>query len=619
MTDRHRPQRRIGTAPPSRDNDRLPVAIHCVTPAMKSELSALLRDALATLTGNGVLPPGVAAQPRVEHTKNRAHGDFSTNLAMVLAKPAGQPPRVIAEAIVAALPTAAWLRAVTIAGPGFINFTLQADARWTVIGEILRAGEAFGRSDFGQGQPVQVEFVSANPTGPLHVGHGRGAAYGATVANLLEAVGFAVQREYYVNDAGRQMDILATSVWLRYLELGGIAFAFPSNGYQGDYVQDIAAALRREHGDRFELAAARLMADIPADEPDGGDKEAHIDALIERARTSLGPQAYRQIADKTLHVMVADIRDDLSRFGVTFDRWYSERSLVDSDAIDAVLQRLRARGHLYQRQGACWFRSSAFGDEKDRVVVRDNGQPTYFASDIAYHLEKLTRGFAVVIDVWGADHHGYAPRVKAALQAMGEDPQRLQVLLVQFANLYQGGERVPMSTRSGSFVTLRQLRKAVGKDAARFFYVMRRCEQHLDFDMDLAMSQSNENPVYYIQYAHARVASVLRQAAAAGVTHDTAAAAAHLDRLGSSYETALADRLARYPGCVRSAAETREPHQLAHYLRDLANDFHTYYNASKFLADDAGLRDARLNLILAVQQVLRNGLRLLGVAAPERM
>ena len=586
---------------------------------MKSELSTLLRDALAVLIDRGVLPPDSDTRPRVEHTKNQAHGDFSTNLAMMLAKPAGRPTRAIAEAIVAALPAVAWLRAVSVAGPGFINFTLQAEARWAVIGEVLRAGESFGRTGIGRGKTVQVEFVSANPTGPLHVGHGRGAAYGATVANLLEATGYAVRREYYVNDAGRQMDILATSVWLRYLELGGAEFVFPSNGYQGDYVQDIAAALRREHGGQFDLTAERLMAGIPADAPAGGDKEAHIDALIARARDCLGQHAYRQIGDVALQAMVADIRDDLSRFGVTFDRWYSERSLVDDGAVDRVVQRLRAAGHLYMCQGAWWFRSSAFGDEKDRVVVRDNGQPTYFASDIAYHVEKLARGFEQVIDVWGADHHGYVPRVTAALQAVGEDPQRLQVLLVQFANLYQGGERVPMSTRSGSFVTLRQLREAVGKDAARFFYVMRRCEQHLDFDMDLATSQSTENPVYYIQYAHARVASVLRQAKAAGMTHDPAVAVAYSDCLDSVHETALVDRLARYRNCLCTAAEAREPHQLAHYLRDLANDFHTYYNASRFLVDDARLRGARLNLIVAVQQVVRNGLHLLGVAAPERM
>jgi arginyl-tRNA synthetase len=466
---------------------------------------------------------------------------------------------------------------------------------------------------------VQVEFVSANPTGPLHVGHGRGAAYGAAVADLLEAVGFAVHREYYVNDAGRQMDILAASVWLRYLELCGEAVVFPANAYRGDYVWDIAATLHREHGDAYHVPVARVGEGLPPDEPDGGDKERYIDAVIARARELLGDNRYRFVFELGLNTILEDIRDDLEKFGVVYDEWYSERSLSERGAVQRAIERLRAAGQLYEQDGALWFRSTAFGDEKDRVVVRENGQTTYFASDIAYHMDKLERGFERVIDVWGADHHGYVPRVKAALQALGDDPARLDVLLVQFATLYRGGEKVQMSTRSGEFVTLRQLRKEVGRDAARFFYVMRKSEQHLDFDLDLAKSQSSDNPVYYVQYAHARVASVLRQMAERGLERDAQRGLASLGRLTEPQEQALLTGLARYPEVVEAAALAHEPHQVVHFLREIANDFHVYYTTHQFLVDDAGLRDARLSLVLAAQQVLANGLRLLGVSAPETM
>jgi arginyl-tRNA synthetase len=451
------------------------------------------------------------------------------------------------------------------------------------------------------------------------VGHGRGAAYGAAVADLLEAVGFEVHREYYVNDAGRQMDILATSVWLRYLELAGEELAFPSNGYKGDYVWDIAATLHRDHGDAYRHAAAEVFDGVPADEPAGGDKEAHIDALIGRAKALLGEPRYRFVFELGLNVILDDIREDLALFGVRYDQWYSERSLVESGAVDKCIERLREAGHLYERNGAWWFRSTDFGDEKDRVVVRDNGQTTYFASDIAYHLDKLERGFERVIDVWGADHHGYVPRVKAALQALGENPDRLDVLLVQFAVLYEGGQKKQMSTRSGEFVTLRELRKDVGRDAARFFYIMRKCEQHLDFDLDLARSRSNENPVYYVQYAHARICAVFRQAREKGIDSTLSAGTTNLERLLEPHEQALLKSLARYPEVVLAAATHEEPHQLTHYLRELANELHTYYNAHPFLVEDDALRDARLKLISAVRQVLANGLRLIGIDAPERM
>jgi len=586
---------------------------------MKAELQQLVATALARIVAAGQAPDNAVVSPLIERTRDPAHGDFACNLALVLAKAARQPPRVLAEAILAALPTSSLVARVEIAGPGFINFYIHPTAYSRLLPQIIEQGPAYGRSDLGAGQRVQVEFVSANPTGPLHVGHGRGAAYGASVADLLEAVGFNVHREYYVNDAGRQMDILATSVWLRYLELCGDELPFPTNGYKGDYVWDIAATLHREHGDAYRHTTDETFADLPLDAPAGGDKELHIDALIARAKYLLGDLRYRYVFELGLNTLVDDIRDDLEQFGVRYDEWYSERSLAERGVVNQCIERLRAAGHLYEQEGALWFRSSTFGDEKDRVVVRENGQTTYFASDIAYHLDKLERGFARVIDIWGADHHGYVPRVKAALRALGENSDRLDVLLVQFAILYRGGEKAQMSTRSGEFVTLRELRKEVGRDAARFFYVMRKCEQHLDFDLDLAKSQSADNPVYYIQYAHARIHSVFRQAGEKGLAVEPNPSVQHLEQLTEPQEQALLRTLSRYPEVVESAALQHEPHQLTHYLRELANDFHVYYNAHQFLVEDATLREARLKLILAVGVVLRNGLNLLGVAAPEGM
>ncbi len=586
---------------------------------MKEHIQSLLVEALETLRRDGVVPAGAAVDIHVERARDKSHGDLATNLALVLAKTAGRNPRELAQALTTALPASDGVIRVEVAGPGFINFHLAPELALAVIPRILEQGAAFGRGNLGAGRRIQVEYVSANPTGPLHVGHGRGAAYGAVVASLLEAVGFQVHREYYVNDAGRQMDILGTSVWLRYLELCGEEFPFPGNGYQGDYVWDIAATLHREHGDAYRHSAAEVFAGVVADEAAGGDKELHIDALIARARDLLGDNRYRYVFELGLNTILDDIRDDLGLFGAVYDQWFSERSLVESGAVNKVVEQLRAGGHLYQQDGAWWFQSTAFGDEKDRVVIRDNGQTTYFASDIAYHRDKLERGFERVIDIWGADHHGYVPRVKAALAALGEDPERLDVLLVQFANLYRGGEKVQMSTRSGQFVTLRQLRKEVGRDAARFFYVMRRCEQHLDFDLDLAKSRSADNPVYYVQYAHARVCSVMNQLGERGLVHDRAAGTAAAARLGESHETALVNLLERYPEMVEAAALTHEPHQLVHYLRELANGFHTYYNAHQLLVEDDALRNARLNLALAVRQVIANGLGLLGVSAPQSM
>jgi len=586
---------------------------------LKAQLVQLLTDAVAALQADGTLPADITPEVMIERTRDRAHGDFASNLALMLAKPARRKPREIAEQIVARLAADDAVVKVEIAGPGFINFFLGNAAWHAVVDDILVAGEHYGLSQHGEGRRIQVEFVSANPTGPLHVGHGRGAAYGAAVADLLSAIGYDVHREYYVNDAGRQMDILAASVYLRYLDLCGETVTFPANGYQGDYVWDIGATLHREHGDALRHPADAVFRDVPADEPAGGDKEAHIDGLIQRIRGLLGDAHYRSAFDAGLNAILGNIRQDLKEFGVEYDEWFSERSLSDNHAVEAAIERLKQSGHVYEKNGALWFKSTDYGDEKDRVIVRDNGQTTYFASDIAYHANKLERGYDRVIDVWGADHHGYVPRVKAALTALGDDPERLDVLLVQFAVLYRGGEKVQMSTRSGEFVTLRELRHEVGNDAARFFYVMRKCEQHMDFDLDLARSQSNDNPVYYIQYAHARVRSVFRQLAEKSYSWDRAAGSAGLSGLTEDHELALMINLSRYPEILETAAINHEPHQLTHYLRELANDFHTYYNAHTFLVEDATVRDARLSLIEATRQVIANGLGLLGVSAPDTM
>jgi len=585
---------------------------------VKESIESLLNQALDQLISDGLIETKPALQ--ITRSKDASHGDFTCNVAMMLAKQAGKPPRDVALAIIDALGRNDAINKVEIAGPGFINFFLAQESTLSVIKDILSQGNTFGRSNAGNNEKVQIEFVSANPTGPLHVGHGRGAAYGATLASLMRAVGFDVDCEYYVNDAGRQMNILATSIWLRYLQENGIDIPFPSNGYKSEaYIYDIARAIKTQHGDHFAHDANTVMQDIPADEPDGGDKEAHIDALINRARNLLGEDGYQIIFQAGLTSILDDIRLDLEGFGVNYETWYSEQSLADRNLINDAVEKLKAAGHIYEDKGAQWFRSTTFGDEKDRVVIRDNGQGTYFASDIAYHLDKFDRGYQRVINIWGADHHGYVPRVKAALTAMGRDENKLDILLVQFANLYRNGERVQMSTRSGSFVTLRELREEVGKDAARFFYVMRKCEQHMDFDLDLAKSQSNDNPVYYIQYAHARISSVLSQLPEKQQTHDSENGLQHLDLLTEKHETELISKLDAYADTVNKAAFSAEPHLLVHYLRELANLLHSYYNAHQFIIDDNNLRDARLNLIIATRYILCNGLTLLGVSAPEKM
>jgi arginyl-tRNA synthetase len=583
---------------------------------VKSQLTTLIRQALAS-----VAPDATELPIHLERPRDPTHGDFATNLAMQLAKVLKKNPREIANQLLAELPPSILVSKAEVAGAGFINFTLDPRAKIGVVRAVLTDGDNYGRSTLGGWQKVQVEFVSANPTGPLHVGHGRGAAYGASLSSLLTFAGWDVTREYYVNDAGRQMDILGLSTWLRYLEQHGVVVPFPPNAYQGSYVRDMAEQLKHAHAGKYVRSAEDVLAGTPglpeagrADDEAKQQRELHLDALIARAKELLGPD-WAYVHQHALSEQLADCRDDLEQFGVHFDVWFSEKALYDTGLVARCVDLLEKKGHLYVQNGARWFKSTAFGDEKDRVVQRENGLYTYFASDIAYHLNKFERGFDKVINIWGADHHGYIPRVTGAIKALDLDADKLQVALVQFAVLYRNGQKASMSTRSGEFVTLRELRGEVGNDACRFFYALRKSDQHLDFDLDLAKSQTNENPVYYIQYAHARICSVVNQWAG----DPAALAECDLMRLDNPRELAIANQLALFREVIENAARDLAPHMIAFYLKDLAGEFHGWYNAERMLVDDPGLRDARVALALAVRQVIRNGLAILGVSAPESM
>jgi len=577
---------------------------------LKSRIEELVDDALSRLPELADVPERNSISTTVERARDPRYGDFATNVAMRLAKASGRKPRELAAAIIEALADSELIDRVDVAGPGFINFFVSQRAFHDEIAAVLEQGVQYGRRETRSSPRILLEFVSANPTGPLHVGHGRHAAFGASLGNLLEAAGYYVDREYYVNDAGRQMDILGVSVLLRGLEQSGQDVTMPQGGYRGDYIRDIAA-----DADIPELDAAALREKVPAD----ADADREIDALITAARLALGEDGFDRVRRYALETILDDIREDLEEFGVTFDRWYSEESLTENARIDAALAVLRERRMLYDRDGAVWFRATDFGDEKDRVVVRADGKKTYFASDIAYHFDKRERGYDQLIDVLGADHHGYVARVRAGLEAMGFAGDSLEVPFVQFVSLFRGGVKQSMSTRSGEFITLRQLRDEVGKDAARLFYVMRSNDQHLDFDLDLAKEHSNENPVYYIQYAHARVQSVFRQLDEKGLAFDQSEALDNLERLAEPQEKTLMSTLTRYPEIIELAANNRAPQNLVHYLRDLANEFHTYYNAHTFIVDDSALRNARLALITAARSVIASGLGILGVSAPDSM
>ena len=582
---------------------------------MKEQLQNLLTKCIGDLIDQGVISE-MPSKIRLDHTKDKSHGDYATNVALILAKQANVNPKELAQTIIKQLGVAEFIEKTEIAGPGFINFFLSSESSSSVINEIIDSGKGYGVSNIGAGQSVLLEYVSANPTGPLHVGHGRGAAYGATVSNLLRTVGFKVDNEYYVNDAGRQMDILTVSIFLRYLELFGEKVRFPDNGYQGSYIKDIVGRISERYGDTFQIESTLVFDGICKDGIDGGDKESHIDELIARSKDLLG-EDFKSIFEVGIESILNGIKEDLADFGVVFEKWFSEQSLIDNGLAKSSIDKLQKSKHVYTKDGALWFRTTEYGDEKDRVVVRENGIHTYFASDIAYHLEKFERGYDKVINVWGADHHGYIARVKASIAAFNHDPEKLEIILVQFANLYRGGKKVQMSTRSGSFVTLEDLRNEVGNDAARFFYILRKSEQHMDFDLDLAKSKTNENPVFYIQYAYARISSVFRQVQDKGINFNHKGA--DLSLLLEESEKTILRELNRYRGVIESSALQYEPHQLAYYLRDLAAHFHSYYNACPFILEDQNLTQARLSLIYATKQVLENGLHILGVSAPDSM
>ena len=582
---------------------------------MKDQLQELLTKCVQDLISKGILKE-MPSKIRIDHTKDNSHGDYATNIALMLSKQAKMSPVELAKIIIDQFEQKNFIKKIEIAGPGFINFFISQESSSSIVNEILVQAASYGCSDIGQGKKVLLEYVSANPTGPLHVGHGRGAAYGATVSNLLRNAGFIVDNEYYVNDAGRQMDILTVSIYLRYLTICGEDLRFPDNGYQGQYINDIAQGIYETSGQKFHLKSDLVFENVCRDGTEGGDKEVHIDQLIEKAKSILG-DGFKAVFEVGIESILSGIKNDLAEFGVVFEKWFSEQSLIDSGLSESCISKLKDSKNLYEKDGALWFKTTNYGDEKDRVVVRDNGNHTYFASDIAYHLDKLERGYDKIINVWGADHHGYIPRVKASIEALGHNSDKLEILLVQFANLYRGGSKVQMSTRSGSFVTLEDLRAEVGNDAARFFYILRKSEQHMDFDLDLAKSKSNENPVYYIQYAHARICSVFKQADEKELELDVSQA--NLSLLTEEIEKDILRELSRFRSVLESSAIQYEPHQLAYYLRDLSNHFHSYYNACKFIVDDKNLTQSRLALINATQQILKNGLSILGVGAPESM
>lgn len=582
---------------------------------MNASIDKLLRAGLASVAQDGAFAALADMDPQLERTRDPRHGDFTSNVAMRAAKALGSPPRDIAKAVVAALEASPFVERVDIAGPGFINFTLATIAYHTELCAALARGRDYGTSDSGKGRRVLVEFLSANPTGPLHVGHGRHAAFGACLANLLRATGHDVDTEYYVNDAGRQMNILAVSVWLRYLQAQGLEFEFPGNCYQADYCREIAAIIANSHGDTLSGDRDALLGLL---ESGAEDAETWLDALIALAHEQLGETGFAVFFDAAIKTILDDIRDDLAEFGVTYDRWYSEQSLVAKGAIEKAIAALQEKNVLYQRDGATWFRTSDFGDDKDRVVVRENGATTYFASDIAYHKEKFERGYDQLIDVFGSDHHGYIARMQAAMAGLGMCADQLEIRLVQFVVLFRGKEKVQMTTRGGKYVTLRDLRTEVGNDAARFFYVSRSNDQHLDFDLELATSQSNDNPVYYVQYAHARIASLLRRLEESGVAMRAPTIDA-VSPLTHTSELALMRAISRYPETVQLAADNRAPQTLVHYLRDLAAEFHSFYNDLRIIDAEESERDARTLLAAATRQVLANGLSLLGVSAPDSM
>jgi len=581
-----------------------------------------MKKILKDLIADGLDKMGIIAADKIQidYAKDRSHGDFACNIALLLTKQSGRKPKDLANEIISHIPRHPFLQSVTCAGAGFINFVVHPAAFKSLLTDILHDKSSFGITKHENPKKIHIEYVSSNPTGPLHVGHGRGAAFGATLSKLLTVAGYKVHREYYVNDAGRQMDILTASFYIRYLECCGESFDFPKNAYQGEYVVLMAKQFLRENDKKYFYSAESISqnpTNIPNDEE---HKEAYIDLIIANIQKKLGEKNYKALLNYGMKIILDDIREDLREFGVTYDAWFSEQQMWDMGWVERAIALMRDKNYLYEKDKAVWFRSTDFGDDKDRVVIRENGKYTYFAADIAYHRWKCEH-FDKVINVLGADHHGYIPRLKSIIQALGYPVEKFHSPIVQFAILYRGKERVPMSTRAGSFVTLRELRNEVGNDAARFFYIMRKADQHLDFDLALAKSQSNENPVYYIQYAHARICSIFRQLNEKKLHFEPEAGlqVAALNQLESTAEKNILLMLLRYKETLNQAAEQCEPHLLAYYLRDLCENFHSYYNTFQFLVAEDTLRHARLCLCGAIRQVIANGLAILGVAAPESM
>ena len=551
----------------------------------------------------------------LQENNDKKHGDLASNIALILAKPLKKNPQEIANSIRDSFITDEEITKIEVAGPGFINFFLSTKTHSEVLNEISAKKELFGKSET-KNQNVLIEYVSSNPTGPLHVGHGRGAAFGSVLGALLKEAGFKVDEEYYVNDFGRQMNILAASLWLRYAQLLNESITMIENGYQGEYLISIAEKLKEDHSNKFyrnyDSIVELLKTEIQ-------DDEIFTDSVVVAIQSAL-ENDFNFLRDFALQAILELIKRDLLDFGVEHNFWFSESSLYDikenqASQVDLAIEDLKSRGFVYEKEDALWFKSSEFGDDKDRVLKRGNGEYTYFASDVAYHSKKYDRGYDRVINIWGSDHHGYTPRVQAAMEATNRDPEKLEIVYIQFANLLRAGKKVTMSTRSGEFITLRELMDEVTTEAARFFYINRKADQHLDFDLDLAKDQSKDNPLYYIQYAHARICSVLKKSNAQIMDLERA----DLTLLDTEKEIEIQKTLNQYPTLIERAAKSSEPHLLCYYLKDLSGLFHSYYNSEKFIIEDKKLMASRLFLLKGVKQVLANGLSILGIKAPEEM
>ncbi len=555
--------------------------------SMRNKLGEILKSAIERAISSGAIQTKSVPSLVLEVPKDESKGDYATTIAMSLASHEKKSPRAIAESIVACIDDKEGIIGrVEIAGPGYINFFIKIDAWLETLRNITGKGETCGLSDTGRGKTVQVEFVSANPTGPLHIGHGRGAAFGDSLSNLLKSAGYNVQKEYYINDVGNQMETLGRSAWLRYRQVFDPAVPFMDDGYKGDYIKEIAQSVISEASDRY--------ISVP-------EKDA-VAFFVKYAKDNI----------------LAGIRKDLEDFGVLFDEWFSEKRLYDSGEVEKILSQLREKGVIFEQEGALWLNTTQYGDDKDRVVVRANGQKTYFASDIAYHQNKMERGFDFIVDIWGADHHGYEPRMKAGIQCLGNPPDRLRIILVQFVTLLREGRPVSMSTRSGEFVTLREVIDEVGKDAARFMFLTRRSDSHLDFDLELVKKESAENPVYYVQYAHARIVNIFKQAEERGMPAPSVKGT-DLSLLTLPEEIRMIKLIESYPGLIEASARALEPHRVTFYLQELATALHNYYFHHRVITDDRRLTEARLILMQGVKQVLKSGLGIIGVSAPERM